>query len=442
MHLRIFLNLIGQLIAIPAALFLMPTACPRLFSTTRTTDDSSAATGGVTAAVDEPGIMTTSAGLGPASEVMTTAEGRREDDTGTGGLPLQKKKRRGVLGGGGRKGTAGGRSSRAGGAGSGSGDGGGDELRGLSAILSGLEGATEELREAFATVVLRPIHDIPRKAGGFFSTIIHARGSKEDEAAPESDSTKKYLAELQLARESAERALGTPGWEEVAQRSGVTVWKKYFPKDEYGHRYPCVKARGIIEGSAAEVMGMIVDSARVLEYNRYSRGRTDIEHLGPHTKIVWNKAQPPLSKKLHDFCTLMHMQPLDGEEGSFMLITRATEHPKAPLLDGHVRSEILLGVTILRPAEGDPTKTEMTTVNHIISNGVPVMIADRVSTKNAIDFIQNVEIAALAAAAAPPPAVVERIEVIGVGSSGGDGGKLSPSNGRSSVPAEPVAAAA
>lgn len=70
------------------------------------------------------------------------------------------------------------------------------------------------------------------------------------------------------------------------------------------------------------------------------------------------------------------------------------------------------------------------------------MIADRVSTKNAIDFIQNVEIAALAAAAAPPPAVVERIEVIGVGGSGGDGGKLSPSNGRSSVPAEPVAAAA
>ncbi|CAN0088470.1 unnamed protein product, partial [Laminaria digitata] len=130
---------------------------------------------------------------------------------------------------------------------------------------------------------------------------------------------------------------------------------------------------------------------------RYSVGRTDIEHLGPHTKIVWNKAQPPLTKKLHDFCTLMHMQALD--DGAFMLITRATEHPEAPLLEGHIRSEILLGVTILRPAEGDPTRTEMTTVNHIVSNGVPVMIADRVSTKNAIDFIQNVEIAALAAAA-------------------------------------------
>ncbi|CAN0328070.1 unnamed protein product, partial [Discosporangium mesarthrocarpum] len=117
----------------------------------------------------------------------------------------------------------------------------------------------------------------------------------------------------------------------------------------------------------------------------YSKGRTDIELLGPDTKIVWNKAQPPLTSKLHDFCTLMHVQRLD--DGGFMLITRATEHPGAPLLKNHIRSEILLGVTVLRPSEEDSTRTDMTTVNHIVSNGVPVMIADRVSTKNAIDFI-------------------------------------------------------
>ena len=43
-------------------------------------------------------------------------------------------------------------------------------------------------------------------------------------------------------------------------------------QDEYGYQYPCVKARGIIGGSAEEVMGMIVDSTRVLEYNR--RGKS------------------------------------------------------------------------------------------------------------------------------------------------------------------------
>ncbi|CAN0383772.1 unnamed protein product, partial [Hapterophycus canaliculatus] len=100
--------------------------------------------------------------------------------------------------------------------------------------------------------------------------------------------------------------------------------------------------------------------------------------------------------------------------------------PQAPLLDGHVRSEILLGVTILRPAGGDPNRTEMTTVNHIVSNGVPVMIADRVSTKNAIDFIQNVEIAALAAAAAAAAAArgapPEEGFVVASGGGGSGGG--------------------
>lgn len=43
-------------------------------------------------------------------------------------------------------------------------------------------------------------------------------------------------------------------------------------------------------------------------------------------------------------------------------------------------------------------------VNHIVSNGVPVLVADRFSTKNAINFIQNVESAAIAAATGGDPA--------------------------------------
>ncbi|CAM9202226.1 unnamed protein product [Ectocarpus sp. 12 AP-2014] len=437
MQLRILLGLIGQLVAIPAALFLMPTALPKLPPTATTA-----------------GVDSSPSAVEDELAFMTTPPQRLDEISEAGGWLLEskrnkksKRRRRGGESGGddgdGISRSSGSRSRKKGlfrrkGEG---------DLKGVEGFLEGLEEATEGIREAFATF-MQPVNELPRKVGGFFAVVARKGGEREQEASPVAESTNKYLAELQLAQESAERALGTPGWAEVAHRGGVTVWKKYFPKDEYGYQYPCVKARGIIEGSAAEVMSMIVDSTRVLEYNRYSKGRTDIEHLGPHTKIVWNKAQPPLSKKLHDFCTLMHMQPLDDEEGSFMLITRATEHPKAPLLDGHVRSEILLGVTILRPAKGDPTRTEMTTVNHIVSNGVPVMIADRVSTKNAIDFIQNVELAALAAAAAAAAAA----EAPPVGAAAGDtgGGSGSGRNGveshrgsRDSVPAaDPVAVGA
>eukprot|EP00752_Nemacystus_decipiens_P001578 g1539.t1 len=428
---RIVLSVIGQLIAVPAALFFMPTTYPKLFS--KTTADSPEDVAVTTflepsTANAVPPDRLEDVADGGAGELLTKIDkknAKKRRRRGDNGASSNNDSGKGIFG---RK--------RPGGSGGGS---GGEDLRGLEVFLNGLEEAAGGIREAIVSAIVNPLQEIPRKAGGALTTILNKKGGDEaDGAAPASESTSKYLAELQLAQESAERALGTPGWEEVAQRDGVTVWKKYFPKDEYGYKYPCVKARGIIEGSAAEVMGMIVDSTRVLEYNRYSKGRTDIEHLGPHTKIVWNKAQPPLSKKLHDFCTLMHMQPLDDEEGSFMLITRATEHPKAPLLDGHVRSEILLGVTILRPAKGDPARTEMTTVNHIVSRGVPVMIADKVSTKNAIDFIHNVEVAALAAAAAAPRG---RAGVsaggVGGGGAGGDGGKSSPV-GRAEAVAAPA----
>lgn len=76
------------------------------------------------------------------------------------------------------------------------------------------------------------------------------------------------------------------------------------------------------------------------------------------------------------------------------------------------------------------------------------MIADRVSTKNAIDFIQNVEMAALAAAAAETEAPSIGVAAGGTGggssSSGGNGGVgvESHQGSRDSVPAEPVAVGA
>jgi hypothetical protein len=57
-----------------------------------------------------------------------------------------------------------------------------------------------------------------------------------------------------------------------------------------------------------------------------------------------------------------------------------------------VRSEIVLGVTTITPHGSSSSR--VTTVNHIVSAGVPAVIADRVSTRNAVDFIVNVSQAA------------------------------------------------
>jgi hypothetical protein len=81
-----------------------------------------------------------------------------------------------------------------------------------------------------------------------------------------------------------------------------------------------------------------------------------------------------------------------SDDCGYVITTTRTEHPGAPRLQNSVRSEIVLGVTTITPHGSSSSR--MTTVNHIVSAGVPAMIADRVSTRNAVDFIVNVSQAA------------------------------------------------
>lgn len=61
MQLRMVLGLLGQLIAIPAALFFVPTTYPKLFSTAGTADSTSAV-------VEDDGVIMTSADAISAQE--------------------------------------------------------------------------------------------------------------------------------------------------------------------------------------------------------------------------------------------------------------------------------------------------------------------------------------------------------------------------------------
>eukprot|EP00953_Heterococcus_sp_UTEX-ZZ885_P031521 16536-Heterococcus_DN1.PRE.2 len=282
----------------------------------------------------------------------------------------------------------------------------------------------------------------------------------------------RYFDELERTKLVAADVIESPGWSEVLQRDGVTVHKKYLDKDAYGSAFACVKATAVVDASPATLMQLLLDSTRVLEYNRYSlaavfqriatntivptaaavnscnssiatkqvwlslllkfyahcvhfvlslspnsKGRTDIATLDANTKIVWNKTKPPLTSKLHDFCTLMHVSrtrdcsnsssssssssgdtsadsstDADSDDCGYVITTARTEHPGAPRLQNSVRSEIVLGVTTITPHGSSSSR--VTTVNHIVSAGVPAVIADRVSTRNAVDFIVNVSQAA------------------------------------------------
>ena len=161
--------------------------------------------------------------------------------------------------------------------------------------------------------------------------------------------------------------------------------------------------------------------------------------LDGEAKIVRNVTKPPLSKKLMEFVTLMYARRLKYEDGitagylgggvtsendddnaanngSYIVFTRAVSGGRWGTGSGNtggssdgvkargggsgdgatneeeemIRSEILLGVNLLRSIPGEPDKTEVTSVTHVYSPSVPTMLAGTVGVKGAVDFIKDI----------------------------------------------------
>ncbi len=55
-----------------------------------------------------------------------------------------------------------------------------------------------------------------------------------------------------------------------------------------------------------------------------------------------------------------------------------------------IRNEILLGVNILKSVPGEPNLTELTSVTHVYSPLIPVMLAKNAGVKGAVDFVRDI----------------------------------------------------
>ncbi len=56
----------------------------------------------------------------------------------------------------------------------------------------------------------------------------------------------------------------------------------------------------------------------------------------------------------------------------------------------YVRNEILLGVNILKAVPGEPNWTELTSVTHVYSPLIPLMLAKSAGVKGAVDFVRDI----------------------------------------------------
>lgn len=193
----------------------------------------------------------------------------------------------------------------------------------------------------------------------------------------------------------------------------VLVWTSKFDDHCYGHELPIVKSRAIIPMSPKEFTTLLMDSTKVNLYNKISLGRkdekvfqsgidtTDGDFGSGETKIVRNLTQPPLTKKKMEFVTLMHARRLAPEDGlgeGYIIVSRAIssklEREAASTSDNavakQIRSEILLGVNVVRNVEDNPNQADLISVTHVNSPLVPKMVAKKLGVKGAYDFVNDI----------------------------------------------------
>lgn len=205
----------------------------------------------------------------------------------------------------------------------------------------------------------------------------------------------------------------------------VLVWIGKFHVEGHGSHLPIVKTASVLPLSPKDLAMLLMDSKRVQSYNKMSLGRrdevilqegidTDADSgpmgIGGEAKIVRNLTKPPLSKKLMEFITVMYARRLELEdnvgvgimggnhEDGYVVVSRAVSGgPWGDACKGEegveserTRSEILLGVNLIRSIPGETNKCEVIAVTHCNSPSVPKMLAGSVGVKGAVDFIRDI----------------------------------------------------
>jgi hypothetical protein len=202
-----------------------------------------------------------------------------------------------------------------------------------------------------------------------------------------------------------------PSWH-AAHGSDILVWTGGVDHNGFGSDWPVVKARGLVDTSPRKLLEYLMDSSKIKEYNKMSQGREDVMSIqvgidttvadSPYgfagdCKIIKSLNKPRLLPKTIEMLSLTHSQPLEttNAPGSYMTVIRSVfeddsgEHKSKAA--NTIRSEMLLGVILIRPADQGHQTSELTTITHVYSPGVPEMLAKRAAPSSATNMMRDIQ---------------------------------------------------
>ena len=150
---------------------------------------------------------------------------------------------------------------------------------------------------------------------------------------------------------------------------------------------PMLKTRGIINMTPTQLNSLLLDCARVQEYNKCSLGKKDLCSFnnslrGGETKIVEHVMKIPIVGGKVETLSLTHSRPILDDSNGFLIVSRSVKKELNETIGNPCFS-----ISSIRSIPGSE-KTELTTLTSI-SLPVPNFLIHRVAFYGADDFFGN-----------------------------------------------------
>jgi START domain len=167
-------------------------------------------------------------------------------------------------------------------------------------------------------------------------------------------------------------------WEYLNKDGDIEVWKAAGPKWPWGtdddKRWNCLKGTVRIDASPKDLRRLLLDSEKAKLLNRYSLGRTDVDVINPHCKVVWTRSKLPYTLKPFDFCSIMY--DFTDRKGNVIIVSKAVEHSHLPPSPSFARSQIIFSLNVLSPVPNNPGATDYISIGHVKYSGIhPYLVA-------------------------------------------------------------------
>jgi hypothetical protein len=178
----------------------------------------------------------------------------------------------------------------------------------------------------------------------------------------------------------------------------------------YGHDVPLFKVTGVVHMSPSSLAKLLLDSARVTYYNRWTLGRKDVVvyqdtlfdegSKGAYTantncdrkqfctKLVHSESKLPFTDRTMTLTNVMHAR---RAQDGYLIVSRSVTASTSNSSDFKPGTEIMLGANYITHVEGRESEDicEMTAISHMKANFAPRFMAKKIGVTGLTQFFDR-----------------------------------------------------